>query len=53
MTRSELREHVFKMLFQIEFNDKTEMSEHLQYYCDTMRVPARKTEKRYRRSTKV
>ena len=23
MTRSELREHVFKMLFQIEFNDKT------------------------------
>ena len=36
MTRSELREHVFKMLFQIEFNDKTEMSEHLQYYCDTI-----------------
>ena len=36
MTRSELREHVFKMLFQIEFNDKAEMSEHLQYYFDTI-----------------
>lgn len=36
MTRSELREHVFKMLFQIEFNDKAEMPEHLQYYFETI-----------------
>ena len=27
MMRSELREHVFKMLFQIEFNDASEMPE--------------------------
>ena len=36
MTRSELREHVFKMLFQIEFNDAAEMPEHLQYYFDSI-----------------
>lgn len=36
MTRSELREHVFKMLFQIEFNDAEEMPEHLQYYFDSI-----------------
>ena len=36
MTRSELREHVFKMLFQIEFNDETDMQEHLQYYLETL-----------------
>ena len=36
MTRSELREHVFKMLFQIEFNDEADMPEHLQYYLDTL-----------------
>ena len=36
MTRSELREHVFKMLFQIEFNDEAEMPEHLQYYFESI-----------------
>ena len=36
MTRSELREHGFKMLFQIEFNDAEEMPEHLQYYFDSI-----------------
>ena len=32
MKRTELREHVFKMLFQIEFNAMEEMPEHLQLY---------------------
>ena len=36
MTRSEIREHIFKMLFQIEFNDEADMPEHLQYYLDTL-----------------
>lgn len=36
MTRSELREHIFKMLFQIEFNDEMDMQEHLQYYLETL-----------------
>lgn len=34
MMRSELREHVFKMLFQIEFNDVSDMPEHLRYYVE-------------------
>ena len=36
MTRSELREHVFKMLFQMEFNDEAEMPEHLKYYFESI-----------------
>ena len=36
MMRSELREHVFKMLFQIEFNEAADMPEHLQYYFETI-----------------
>ena len=36
MVRSELREHVFKMLFQIEFNDAADMPEHLQYYFESL-----------------
>ena len=36
MTRSELREHAFKMLFQIEFNDEAEMPEHLKYYFESI-----------------
>lgn len=36
MMRSELREHVFKMLFQIEFNDASEMPEHLKYYFEEL-----------------
>ncbi len=34
MMRSELREHVFKMLFQIEFNDAEDMPEHMRYYFE-------------------
>lgn len=36
MMRSELREHVFKMLFQIEFNDISDMPEHLKYYFEEL-----------------
>lgn len=36
MTRSEQREHIFKMLFQIEFNDEKDMQEHLRYYLETL-----------------
>lgn len=32
MVRSKLREHVFKMLFQIEFNDAEDMFERLRNY---------------------
>ena len=36
MVRRELREHVFKMLFQIEFIDVKEMPEHLELYFDNL-----------------
>ena len=49
MMRSELREHVFKMLFQIEFNDASEMPEHLKYYFEDLEN-ARDKDKDYIRS---
>lgn len=36
MVRTELREHIFKMLFQIEFNDASDLPEHMQYYFETL-----------------
>ena len=36
MVRKELREHIFKMLFQIEFNEAGEMPEQLKYYFETL-----------------
>lgn len=36
MIRTELREHVFKTLFQIEFNEVADMHDHLQYYLETL-----------------
>ena len=36
MVRKELREHIFKMLFQIEFNDTQEMPEQIEYYFSTL-----------------
>ncbi len=36
MIRSKLREHIFKMLFQIEFNDEADMPERLKYYFETL-----------------
>lgn len=34
MTRRELREHIFKLLFLGEFNEESEMSEQLRLYFD-------------------
>ena len=42
MTRSELREHVFKMLFQIEFNDAEDMFERLRNYFELLEDAADK-----------
>ena len=36
MVRTELREHVFKMLFQIEFNQPDEMPEHFRLYFEDL-----------------
>ena len=36
MIRTELREHVFKMLFQVEFNEAEEMPEHLKLYFESL-----------------
>lgn len=36
MNRSELREHVFKMLFQIEFNNASDMEENMKYYFESL-----------------
>ena len=46
MTRSELREHVFKMLFQIEFNDSADMPDHVKNYFETLE-DAREQDKEY------
>ena len=37
MSRSELREHIFKMLFQIEFNNKKEMAEQEKLYFELLK----------------
>lgn len=36
MLRTELREHIFKMLFQVEFNDSAAMEENMNYYFETL-----------------
>lgn len=36
MTRKELREHIFKMVFQIEFNEAADMQEHLDLYLEEL-----------------
>ncbi|MEF9840687.1 MAG: transcription antitermination factor NusB [Lachnospiraceae bacterium] len=34
MGRSELRKHIFRMIFRIDFYKPEELSEQLQYYCE-------------------
>ena len=34
MTRSEMREHVFKLIFRVPFHDKNELREQIDYYFD-------------------
>lgn len=36
MSRTELREHIFRMLFRIEFNNKEEMKEQEQLYFELL-----------------
>lgn len=36
MVRRELREHIFKMLFQIEFNEMSDIPEHLILYFENL-----------------
>lgn len=42
MLRREQREHIFKMLFQIEFNDPADMPEHVKLYVDSLESAAEK-----------
>ena len=42
MVRSKLREHVVKMLFQIEFNDAEDMFERLRNYFELLEDAADK-----------
>lgn len=36
MTRSEMREHVFKLIFRVPFHDKNELREQIDYYFDSL-----------------
>ena len=36
MSRTELREHIFRMLFRVEFNNADEMKEQEQFYFDEL-----------------
>lgn len=36
MTRTEMREHVFKILFRVPFHDKNELREQIDYYFDEL-----------------
>ena len=49
MGRSELREHIFRILFRIEFQPKEEMEEQLALYLEELES-AKDTEKEYIRS---
>ncbi len=43
MKRSELRENIFKLLFRVEFNEKTEMKEQVDLYFDDIPLEGEKT----------
>ena len=49
MGRSELREHIFRILFRIEFQPKVEMEEQLALYLEELES-AKDTEKEYIRT---
>ena len=36
MSRTELREHIFRMLFRVEFNNAEEMKEQEQFYFEEL-----------------
>ncbi|MDF2590195.1 MAG: NusB antitermination factor [Anaerocolumna sp.] len=39
MTRREIREHLFRMLFRKDFHDETEMNEQIDLYFDSLEEP--------------
>mgnify|MGYP000267282967 FL=1 len=39
MTRSKIRENVFKMLFRVEFHDKSELAEQMELLNDELTNP--------------
>lgn len=39
MSRREIREHLFRMLFRRDFHDETEMNEQIDLYFDTLEQP--------------
>ena len=39
MTRSKIRENVFKMLFRVEFHDKSELAEQMELLNDELTSP--------------
>lgn len=45
MKRRELREHIFQLLFRVEFNAREEMQEQIGLFVDDMREEADVTEK--------
>ena len=36
MTRSTMREHIFKLLFRVEFHDSHELEEQIRLYMDEL-----------------
>ena len=41
MTRSKIRENVFKMLFRVEFHDKSELAEQMELLNDELTNPTK------------
>lgn len=42
MNRSELREHIFRMLFRVEFHSEDEFQEQMQLYTEALAEPSEK-----------
>lgn len=47
MKRSEAREHIFKMVFGLEFNKKEEMPQQMDMYFDQLEETAKEKDKEY------
>ncbi len=39
MSRREIREHIFRMLFRKDFHDETELNEQIDFYFDSLETP--------------
>lgn len=51
MSRREIREHLFRMLFRKDFHDMTEMNEQIDFYLESLEAP--KTEEAEAEGTKA